>query len=94
MDVSARIAKCSATSPNEVQMFIFNEGSENNAISFVVTVVDNDSNESFNTTINYTVNRATMVKATCDGDPTLNALKIALPESYNPNNLTISVTFN
>lgn len=94
VDVSARIVKCSATSPDQVQIFIFNEGSSSNAISFVVTVVNNDTNESFNSTVSHTVNRAEMVKATCDNDETLNGLKVNLPSSYNPNNLTISVTFN
>ena len=94
VDVSARIVKCSATSPNEVQMHIFNEGSESSSISFVVTVVNNDTNESFNTTISHSVSKATMVKATCDNDETLNGLKFALPASYNPSNIIISVTFN
>lgn len=94
VDVSARIIKCSSTSPDQVHLFIFNEGSSSNAISFVVTVTNSDSNESFSTTINHTVNRAEMIKATCDNDETVNDLKISLPSNYNPNNLTLSVAFN
>lgn len=94
VDVSTRIIKCNSTSPDQVHLFIFNEGSTNNVISFVVTVTNNDSKEAFSTAITHTVNRAEMIRAMCDNDESLNDLKISLPSNYNPNNLTLSVTFN
>ena len=93
VDVSARVVKCSEATANQVQIFIFNEGSERSDIRFTINISDVESGKSFNTEINHTVVRAEMVRAICDNDEKLKGLKINLPKEYNPNNIVISIDF-
>lgn len=94
VDVSARIIKCGENSSNQVHLFIFNEGSENTSIAMKVTITNNNGGQSFSTNVTKIVERATMIQANCEADSNTDVLKINLPESYDPNELTITVTFN
>lgn len=94
VDVSTRIVQCDAASAPQVQLFIFNEGSNNPVVSMNVLITNNDGNQSFTTTVVKSVEKGTMIQPKCDSDTATEGLKINLPEGYNPSNLTISVTFN
>lgn len=94
VDVSARIIKCGENAPNQVHLFVFNEGSANSSIVMKVTITNNNGGQTFSTDVTKTVERATMIQANCEADVNTDVLKINLPESYDPNDLTITVTFN
>lgn len=91
VDISAKITKCTADSPNQIHLFVFNEGSENNDVKFTIKVSEIEGSRSFSVDVRHKVERAEMIKAECGNK--IDNLKIDLPADYNPNNISITVTF-
>ncbi len=91
VDISAKITKCTTDSPNQIHLFVFNEGSENNDVKFTIKVSEIEGSKSFSVDVRHKVERAEMIRAECGNK--LDNLKINLPADYNPNNILITVTF-
>lgn len=91
MDVSYRVIKC--TTINQVHLFIFNENPADQTAIFDVEITNNSDGLKFTKSINYALKSAMMYKAECDSDASFDALKLDLPSSYDPTNLTVKITF-
>lgn len=94
IDVAYAIIKCSLTSPAQVHLSLLNENPSNQSLNMTVTVKNNATNASFSTPITFSLNPAALVKPDCTSNTATNALKINIPAGYDPNQLTVSVTFN
>lgn len=90
IDVSYRVVKCGLTSPNQLHLSVFNENATTQSVNMTISVKNNANNATFSSTISYSAAAAAIVKADCSGT----SLKVDLPSSYDPNNLTVTVTFN
>lgn len=94
VDVSCRIVKCGLTTPNQIHLSVFNESASAQTTNMTIVVKNNATNTSFSTQISYTSAVAALVKADCSSSTSTNSLKIDLPAGYDPNNLTVTITFN
>ncbi len=94
VDVSCRIVKCGLTTPNQIHLSVFNESASAQTTNMTIVVKNNATNTTFSTQISYTSAVAALVKADCSSSTSTNSLKIDLPAGYDPNNLTVTITFN
>lgn len=91
LDVSARILKC--TSTNQVHLQIFNENPNNQTAHFDIEIKNNADGVKFITEISFAAQKAAIHTANCTSDASLEALKINLPATYDPTNITIKIIF-
>lgn len=91
LDVSYRIIKC--TSVVQIHLNVFNESPNDQTATFDVEVTNNSDGLKFTKTITHSLKLATMYKADCDSDSSLEDLKIDLPNGYDPTNITTKITF-
>lgn len=94
VDISCRIVKCGLTTPNQLHLAVFNESASAQTTNMTIVVKNNATNASFSTPVSYSSAAAAIVKADCSSSTSTNALKIDLPAGYDPNNITVTVTFN
>ncbi len=92
IDVSYTIVKCENVVP-QIHFSVFNESSSDQDINFRVVIKDDITNKSFSKDISLVTKKMNVYKANCDGDNFLTALKIDLPSNYNPDHLTLSISF-
>lgn len=91
MDVSYRVLKCETA--NQVHLMIFNENSIPQVAHFDLEITNTESGEKFTKEINFSCTKATVYKALCESDSSLDLLKINLPANFNPAGLTVKLTF-
>lgn len=91
MDVSYRVIKC--TSVNQIHLQVFNENPNDQTAHFELEITNTADGQKFNKEIIFATKRAEMYTAECNSDTALNVLKLDLPSSYDPTNLTLKITF-
>lgn len=91
LDVSYRVIKC--TSVKQVHLMILNENIVDQTANFMLEITNNNDGTKFSKEIIFETKKVTLYKAECDSDNSLDKLKIDLPETYDPQNLTVKVTF-
>ena len=93
IDVSYTIVKCENV-PNQILFSLFNESSKDQNVKFAVTIKDDISHATFTKNIALDTKKMNIYKADCESANLLSALIIDLPTNYNPNHLTLSISFN
>lgn len=91
VDVFARVIKC--TSVNQVHLMVFNESSVDQLLKFVIEITNPATQQKFSKEISYNTVKAAIYKAECNSDAGTNALKIDLPEGYDPAQVKITIEF-
>lgn len=91
IDVSYRVIKCDAAA--QIHLMVFNENTTDQTAHFDLEITNTDTGEKFTKEISFAAKKATVFKALCDSDASLDALKINLPDNYNPKALTLKLTF-
>lgn len=91
LDVSFRVIKCDTA--NQIHLMIFNENTMSQTAHFDLEITNTDSGEKFTKEINFAATKATVHKALCDFDASLEALKFNIPANFNPGSLTVKLTF-
>lgn len=91
IDVSYRVIKCSAVT--QIHLLVFNESTTDQNTHFEIEITNNSNGLKFTKEISYATLKATIYKAECDSDSSLDKLKIDLPSSYDPNDLTVKITY-
>jgi len=91
VDVFARVIKC--TSVSQVHLMIFNESSVDQVSKFVIEVTNPATQQKFTKEVSYSTVKAAIYKAECNSDASTNALKIDLPEGYDPAQVKIAIEF-
>jgi hypothetical protein len=91
VDVFARVIKC--TSTNQVHLMVFNESSVDQVSKFVIEVTNPASQQKFSKEVSFSTVKAAIYKAECNSDVSTNALKIDLPEGYDPTQVKITIEF-
>ncbi len=91
IDVSYRIVKC--TSVTQAHLMVFNENSVAQNAHFNIEFTNIASGEKFTKEINLACTKATIYKALCESDASLDVLKINLPANFNPMGISVKVTF-
>lgn len=90
LDVSYRVVKC--TSTPQIHLLIFNENVYDQTAAFDLEITDSSTGQKFTKSISFSTKKATVYKAMCDSDASLNALKFDLPAGYNPSTLSVKIT--
>ena len=91
MDISYRVIKCDTA--NQIHLLIFNENSIDQVAHFDLEITNTDNGEKYTKEINFSCTKATVYKALCESDATMDPLKINLPANFNPAGLTVKLTF-
>ncbi len=91
LDVSYRIIKC--TSVVQIHLNVFNESPKDQTANFDIEITNNNDGQKVTKSITYSLKMATMYKADCDSESSFDALKIDLPNGYDPTNITTKITF-
>lgn len=91
VDVFARVIKC--TSVNQVHLMIFNESSVDQVSKFVIEVTNTATNQKFSKEVSFNTTKAAIYKAECNSDSSTDALKINLPDGYDPSQVKITIEF-
>ncbi len=91
LDVSYRIIKC--TNVNQVHLFIFNENPADQTANFEVEITNTSDGQKFTKDISFAAKKASMNKAECNSDSSLDSLKLDLPSAYDPTKITVKITF-
>lgn len=90
LDISYRVIKCDTA--NQIHLMIFNENTIDQNAHFELEITDKDSGDKFIKEINFNTSKVTVYKALCE-DPSLDALKFNIPAGFNPNAITVKITF-
>ena len=93
-DISYRIVKCDPAGVNQIHLNVFNENPKAQTIKMTILIKNNPDNASFSKVISYNATAGSMNKAECSSSSATDDLKINLPTNYNPNQLTVTITFN
>ncbi len=91
IDVFARVIKC--TSVNQVHLMVFNESAIDQVSKFVIEVTNPATQQKFTKEVSFSTVKASIYKAECNSDASTNALKIDLPEGYDPAQVKIAIEF-
>lgn len=91
IDVFARVIKC--TSANQVHLMVFNESAIDQVSKFVIEVTNPATQQKFTKEVSFSTVKASIYKAECNSDASTNALKIDLPEGYDPAQVKIAIEF-
>jgi len=91
IDVSFRVIKC--TTIPQIHLLVFNENSTDQNAHFELEIINTSNGVSFKKEINYAATKATIYKAECDSDISLDKLKIDLPSNYDPSNIKVKITY-
>lgn len=91
LDVSYRVIKCD--SANQIHLLIFNENVMDQNAHFDMEITNNDTGEKYTKEISFAATKATVYKAMCDSDASLDKLRFNIPANFNPNNLTVKISF-
>ncbi len=91
IDISYRVIKCETTP--QVHLMIFNENSIDQTAHFEIEISNGTTGEKFTKEINFAAKKATVFKALCESDSSLDPLKINLPANYDPGAIKIKITF-
>ena len=91
IDVSYRVIKCASV--NQIHLLVFNENNTDQTAHFELEIINNSNGLKFIKEISYATIKTTIYKAECDSDTSFDKLKIDLPSSYDPNNLTVKITY-
>ena len=91
IDVSYRVIKCASV--NQIHLLVFNENITDQTAHFEIEITNKSNGLKFTKEISYAMLKATIYKAECDSDSSLDKLKIDLPSSYDPNDLTVKITY-
>lgn len=94
IDVSYCVVKCGINTPNQVFISLFNENPTPQTVNMTVIIKNNSNDESFTSTISYNAGAAKLVKPDCSVNEATSALKINLPQGYDPENISVTVNFN
>lgn len=91
IDVFARVIKC--TSAIQVHLMVFNESAIDQVSKFVIEVTNPATQQKFTKEVSFSTIKASIYKAECNSDASTNALKIDLPEGYDPAQVKIAIEF-
>lgn len=91
LDVSYRVVKCSGA--GQVHLQVFNESPNDQLAKMEIEITNLSDGEKITKTISYSSLRATIAQPSCDDEPSLNDLKIAVPASYDLTNIKVKITF-
>ena len=91
IEVEYRVIKC--VDVNQIHLFLFNENNLDKNLQFSIEITNVDNNEKYTKEISFQATKFKMYKPLCDSDASLDALKINIPASFNPANLTLKITF-
>jgi len=91
VEVSYRILKCNAI--NQIHLSVNNKNISDQAVIFSIQVIDNLNKLSFSKQVMQVSEHLKTNKAECGNDNIVDALKIDLPDTYEPNNLTVIAKF-
>jgi hypothetical protein len=91
IDVSYRVIKCS--NAIQIHLLVFNENNIDQTAHFELEIINNSNKVSFKKEINYATTKATIYKAECDSDNSLDKLKFELPSNFDPKNITVKITY-
>ena len=90
IDVSYRVITCTGANP-EIHFNVFNENASAQSLSFSLEITDNGSgNKTTVSVTNLSLSSAEMRIASCDAYP---ELKIAVPDGFNPSNLSLHISY-
>jgi hypothetical protein len=93
IEIFTRVVKCSLNGPNQVHLKFFNENPVPKSVKFKVEITNVSTQNSFSKEILINADLGAMYTPDCSvNDPILNSLMIDLPNGYNPNNLSFSIT--
>lgn len=91
IDVSYRVLKC--TTVPQVHLFLFNENPNEQTADFELEIIDGVTEKKVVKHIVFKLEKGGISQANCESDASLNALKINLPDGYDPLTVSFKLTF-
>jgi hypothetical protein len=90
LDISYRLVLCAGK--GQVHLQIFNENPQAQVARFNIEIVNADGLK-FTKEVSFAVEKAAIVQAACNGETSLDDLKISIPANYDIRNLKVKISF-
>ena len=91
LDISYRVIRCGSS--NEVHLQIFNENPKDQVAKFDLEITNTADGAKSTREINFAVKAAVIIQGECNSDAATAPLKISLPAGYDPNAISVKLTF-
>jgi hypothetical protein len=93
LEVSWKTTKCSPLEADQIRLFVFNESGNARTADFTLTISDQGQSNVTHTVAGFALTAGQSVTANC-GSGIIPELTIDIPNGFDPNTLTISITYN
>ncbi len=93
LEVSWSTLKCSSTSNDEIRLLVFNESGDAQTANFTITISEQGQNDVTHTVSNLNLTGGETIIANC-GSTAPSSFSLDVPAGFDPNTLTISITYN
>lgn len=91
IDVSYRVIRCGSS--NEVHLQIFNENPNDQVAKFDLEIMNKADGDRTTKDISFHVKGAEIIQGECNGGTATAALRVSLPAAYDPNAISVKLTF-
>ncbi len=93
LEVAWSTCKCSATSSDEIRLSVFNESGDDQTANFTLTISDQGQSDVTYSVSNLNLTGGQTFHADCGNNSNAD-LSTNVPAGFDPNTLTITITYN